>query len=116
MKFKVGDQIIITSGKDKGKTSEITKVFPKKNRVQAKGVNQYKRHIKSREGIEGGIITIERPLPLSKIAILDPVTKKASRIGYKLVASGTKTRISKDSGADLDKKPKTTTKSKSSKK
>lgn len=101
MKFKVGDKIIITSGKDKGKTTTVEKVITKKNLVVAKGVNQYKRHVKGREGIEGGIVTIDRPISPAKIAILDPKSGKPSRIGYLVGKDGAKIRISKKSGQEL---------------
>jgi len=110
MKFKSGDQVIITAGKDKGKTGEITKVFPKSGKVTVKGVNLFKRHVKPRDGIEGQIITLERPLTISNIAIVDPIDKKPTRIGYQLIKGGGKIRIAKRSGADLDKKTETKTK------
>lgn len=106
MKFKVGDQVIVTGGKDKGKTSEISKVFADKHKVTVKGVNLYKRHLKPREGFEGGIMSLERPLPVANVAIIDPVTKKPTRIGYQILDSGKKVRIAKASGTELDKSKK----------
>lgn len=114
MKFKVGDQVLVTAGKDKGKTGEITRIYRDKNKVLVKGVNFYKRHVKPREGIEGGILDLERPLPVSNVAIIDPTTKKPTRIGYQILDSGKKVRIAKASGTELDKPKKTsTTKTKS---
>ena len=102
MKFKLKDTIIVTSGKDKGATSEITKVDPQKHKVVVKDVNQYKRHLKPRDGFEGGIITIEKPLHTAKIALLCPACSKATRIGYKTTADGSKHRICKKCQANLD--------------
>lgn len=92
-KYKKGDKVIITAGKDKGKKSEITKILPKNNLVVIKGVNIYKKHIKPTGDKPGGIMEIERPMPPSKFMILDE-TGKPTRIGFKLTKSG-KTRYSK---------------------
>lgn len=116
MKFKVGDQVIVTQGKDKGKTGEITKVYPKAEKVTVKGANIYKRHIKSRDGIQGGIMPIERPLHTSSVAIIDPKTNKPTRIGYLVKPDGKKVRIAKSSGTELTGKAKTTKTKKSTKK
>lgn len=96
MKIKLHDQIIVTAGKDKGKTGEVIKVLPKKMAVVVKGINLYKRHVKSREGIEGGILSLERPLSIAKVAYLDPKTNKPTRLGYELEGD-TKNRITKKS-------------------
>ena len=95
MKLKKGDNIIVRTGKDKGKTGKIERVYPKKNTVRIAGINIYKRHIKRRdEKKPGGIIDIPRPIDASKVALVDPVTKTATRIGYTLV-KGEKKRITK---------------------
>ncbi|KKR72689.1 MAG: 50S ribosomal protein L24 [Microgenomates group bacterium GW2011_GWC1_41_8] len=95
MKLKKGDNIIVRTGKDKGKTGKIERVYPKKNTVRIAGINIYKRHIKRRdEKNPGGIIDIPRPIDASKVALVDPVTKTATRIGYTLV-KGEKKRITK---------------------
>lgn len=116
MKLHIGDQVIITAGKDKGKTGEITKLLPKKNKLVVKGVNVYKRHVKSREGIEGGIVSLERPLPVSNVALLDPKTKQPTRVGYQILDSGKKVRIAKKSGTTLDNQTKPTKTNKKSNK
>ena len=67
-KFKKGDSVRITSGKDKGKTGEIIRILPKKDSVIVKGLNLYKRHVKPTQNASGGIVTKERPLPTAKIA------------------------------------------------
>ena len=95
MKLKKGDNIIILTGKDKGKTGKIEKIFPKRNTVRIAGINMYKRHVKRRdEKNPGGIVDIARPIDVSKVALVDPVTKTATRIGYTLV-KGEKKRITR---------------------
>lgn len=93
MKFKKGDQIIVTIGKDKGKKGNIEKVFPKSNAVLVPGINVYKKHEKKRdEQHPGGIIEFNKPLATGKIALICPKCGKQTRIGYKIV-KGTKDRI-----------------------
>lgn len=95
MKLKKGDNIIVRTGKDKGKTGKIEKVFPKKNTIRVAGINMYKRHVKRRdEKNPGGIIDISRPIDVSKVALIDPTTKTATRVGYTTI-KGEKKRITK---------------------
>lgn len=67
-KFKKGDIVLVTAGKDKGKTGEIMKVFPKKDSVIVKDANMYKRHIKPTANTQGGMVAKERPLSTGKIS------------------------------------------------
>lgn len=67
-KFKKGDMVLVTSGKDKGKTGEIMKVLPKKDAVIVGGANLYKKHVKPTQNQEGGIVSKERPLSTGKIS------------------------------------------------
>lgn len=97
MKIKKGDLVIIRTGKDKGKTGKVEKVFSKTNQVVVEGLNQYKRHVKARQqGQQSEIITITKPVSVANVAIIDPKTKKPSRVGYK-IEKGTKVRVSKAS-------------------
>jgi large subunit ribosomal protein L24 len=98
MKFKVGDTVLVTGGKDKGKQGKIVKVLPTKDKVLVEGVNLYMKHIKPMQGRAGERIRRERPLPTANVAILNPDTKKADRIGYKVNTDGTKTRVFKKTG------------------
>lgn len=83
MKFKKQDEIIIVSGKDKGKTGKIEGLLPKTNRVLVAGMNQYKRHTKSQgQGKPGGIVTITKPLPVGAIALVCPKCKQQTRLGF----------------------------------
>lgn len=67
-KFKKGDVVLVTGGKDKGKTGEIMKVFPKKDTVVVKGANMYKKHVKPTQNTQGGMVSRERPLSTGKIS------------------------------------------------
>jgi len=69
-KFKKGDLVLVTSGRDKGKQGEIIKLFPREDKVLVKGVSLYKRHVKPQGNREGGIVSRERPLPTAKIMIM----------------------------------------------
>lgn len=101
MKLKKGDNVIVTTGKDKGKKGKITQVFPALNRVAVEGVNIAKVSEKSRVRGKAGQI-VERPMPLnaSNVMILDPKTGKRTRVGMKQIA-GKNVRVAKKSGSEL---------------
>ena len=102
-KFQVGDKVKITSGRDKGKEGKIERIFPKNFTVLVPRVNIYKKHVKGQSaasGQKGGIYDIPRPLPVSKIALICPKTKKPTRVGFKTV-NGKKVRYSKRGGQNL---------------
>lgn len=93
MKYKIGDEVRVLVGKDKGKTGKIEKVLPKANAVIIPNINMYKRHYKPKKQDEkGGIIDIIKPLPISKIALICPKCKSQTRIGYQ-ITSDKKVRI-----------------------
>lgn len=95
MKIKKGDTVQVMIGKDKGKKGEVFRVLPSKNMVMVENANQYKRHMKSRaQGQKSEIITVTKPLHVSKVALIDPKKKKPTRVGYKIV-KGQKERISR---------------------
>lgn len=98
-KFKKGDQVLVTGGKDKGKTGEIVVVDGKKWTVVVKGVNLYKRHRKATQNTPGGIQSIERPLPVAKVMIVE--AGKPVRVGLRRDDAGKVTRISKKTGKAL---------------
>ena len=101
MKLKKGDNVIVLSGNDKGKTGEVLEVIPSTQKVIVKGVNVRKKHVKPRKaGEEGGIIPSEYPIHSSKVNILCPKCGKASRIGY-VIEDGKKVRVCKKCGAKL---------------
>lgn len=101
MKFKTGDSVVVIAGKDKGKESKIVKIFSKENKVVLEGVNLKKKHVKAYSDQEGGVLEIPSAIDISNIAILDPKTKKASRVGFTFDKKGKKIRIAKKSGAEI---------------
>ena len=101
MDLRKGDKVIVIAGKDKGKTGEIQKVDPKTNHVVVEGVNLRKKHKKpTQNNPEGSIVEIYAPIDASNVMIVDPKTKKPTRIGHKIV-KGKKVRVAKKSGAEL---------------
>ena len=95
LKIKKGDTVQIMIGKDKGKKGEVMKVLPSKSMVLVENINQYKKHIKSRQqGQKSEIVVITKPLHVSKVSLIDAKKKKPTRVGYKIV-KGQKERISK---------------------
>lgn len=101
MKFKVGDEVKVTLGKDKGKTGKIEKVMPKEEKVVVAGVNMYKKHIKpNMQGQAGSIVERIRPLATSKVALVCPKCKKITRIGF-ILDGKEKKRICKKCKANL---------------
>ena len=101
MNFVKGDKVIVIAGKDKGKTGLIQKVLPKTNRVVVEGVNLRKKHKKpTQNNPEGSILEIYAPIDASNVMIVDPKTKKPTRIGHKIV-KGKKVRVAKKSGTVL---------------
>jgi large subunit ribosomal protein L24 len=84
MKLKKNDKVQMMSGKDKGRTGKIEKVFPVKNQVLVPGVNVYKKHARAQGQTQGGIIDITKPIEVSKVALICPKCKKPARVGYRL--------------------------------
>jgi large subunit ribosomal protein L24 len=97
MKFRVGDSVIVTAGKDKGKTGKIVRVLPVEERVVVENINIYVKHIKPVQGQEGRRVENPRPLPTANVAIVNN-EGKADRIGYKVNKDGSKVRIFKKTG------------------
>jgi len=95
MKILIGDTVLVTAGKDKGRTGKVEAVLVKKDKVIIPGVNVYKKTRKAQGGNEGGIIEFSRPLPLASIALLCPHCKKQTRVGYNITKTGDKSRICK---------------------
>lgn len=99
IKLKKGDLVVVRSGKYKGKTGKVTATHPKENKVTVEGINIVKKHIKPTQiKPQGGIIEITKPLWVSKVGLVEPVTKKPTRIGFVVDASDKKSRIYKSSG------------------
>jgi large subunit ribosomal protein L24 len=101
MNIKKGDNVIVTTGKDKGKTGKVVHAFPATGAVLIEGVNVKKVHRRSRKGgSKGEIVERATPINVSNVMIIDPKTKKPTRIGYKDV-NGKKVRIAKKSGIEI---------------
>lgn len=102
IRLKKGDNVVVRSGKYKGHTGKVMQVHPMLNKVTVEGVNVVKKHQKPTKAIPaGGILELTKPIWVSKVGVLDPGSKKASRIGYKLASDGVRTRILKSSGKEL---------------
>jgi large subunit ribosomal protein L24 len=97
-KIKKGDEVIVTSGRDKGKKGEVVKVIKEDNRLIVQGVNMVKKHQKPSQTDAGGIIEKEATIHVSNVALLDPKEGKATRVGYKTLENGEKVRVAKRSG------------------
>ena len=98
-KIKKGDSVVVLSGKDKGKTGEVTKSMPKDGKVVVAGVNVAVRHRKPTQlNPQGGLERREAPLHVSKVAIADPKTGKATRVRFETGKDGKKVRVAVKSG------------------
>lgn len=103
IKLRVGDTVMVRSGRDKGKTGKITTVHPKLNKVTVDGINIVKRHLKpSRDNPKGSMIEKTQPIWVSKVGIVNTTgKKKTSRIGIKVDKDGKKTRVYKTTGKEI---------------
>jgi large subunit ribosomal protein L24 len=98
MKIKVGDNVIIRAGKDKGKSGKVIKLFKEKNKVLVEGINIVKKHEKSRkQGVKGQTVDKAMPLHVSNVGIVDAKTGKATRVSYK-IEKDKKVRVAQKSG------------------
>jgi large subunit ribosomal protein L24 len=100
-KIRKGDRVIVLTGREKGRTGEVFEVRPDENRALVRGINMVKRHQKQSASQEGGIISKEAPIHLSNLAYVGK-DGKPSRIGFKIRTDGTKVRVAKSSGAEID--------------
>jgi len=100
-KIRKGDKVMVLNGRQKGATGEVFEVRPDEGRALVRGVNMVKRHQKQSANQEGGIISKEAPIQLSNLAYVDK-DGKPTRIGFKIRTDGTKVRIAKRSGAEID--------------
>ncbi len=100
-KIKKGDKVVVLTGKDKGKTGQVTQVFPEDARATVQGLNLVRRHTKQTASQDAGIFTREAPIHLSNLAIADS-KGKPSRVGFKINADGTKVRVAKSTGETID--------------
>jgi large subunit ribosomal protein L24 len=104
LKIRRDDEVVVISGKDRGKVGKVLKVDPKKDRVTVEGVNIVKRHqrpLPNAPQIEAGVIEREGPIHISNVQLIDPKTKKGTRVGITR-EGGTRNRVSRSSGNKLD--------------
>jgi large subunit ribosomal protein L24 len=104
-KIRTDDQVIVISGKDKGKTGKVIRVEPQKDRVYVEGLNMVKRHqrpLPGRPNMPVGVIEKEGPLHISNVAIVDPKDHKPTRVGVTRNEEGRRVRVTRRSGAQLD--------------
>lgn len=106
MKLRVGDEVLVTAGKDKGRKGKIEAVFLKKDEVFVPGVNVYKRHKKGLGQEKGGIVEFSRRLPVANVALVCPHCKKATRVGFRVLKTGEKARICAKCKRQIDIKEK----------
>ena len=104
MKIRTDDNVVIISGKDKGRTGKVIRTEPKKDRVYVEGVNMVKRHMRPTPGRPNapvGVIEKEGPVHVSNVAIVDPKDNKPTRVGVRRGDTG-RMRVTKRSGTELD--------------
>ena len=101
-RIRKGDQVIVTAGSDKGKTGEVVRMAG--DRVVVQNVNMIKRHTKAnpQAGQAGGIIEREAPIHVSNVMLLNPVTGKGEKVGFKVLEDGRKLRVFRSSGEAID--------------
>ena len=100
--IKKGDKVIVRSGRSKGKTGEVLKIFPRRHRAIVQGVNLIKRHTRPTQTTAGGIIEQESTIDVSNLSHLDPKDNTATKVGYKQLDDGRKVRFAKRSGEIID--------------
>ena len=103
LKIKKDDNVVVISGRDKGKQGKVLRVFPTEERAVVQGVHIARRHSKPSMGDPGGIVEKELKIHISNLAHIDPQTNKPTRVGYKFLDGGRKVRIARRSGEVIDK-------------
>ena len=102
IRLKKGDTVVVLSGKYKGKTGKVTATHPTLNKVTVEGINIVKKHVKpNREHPQGAIVEMTKPIWVSKVAIVEPTSKKASKIGFTTGKDGKKVRVYKRTGKEI---------------
>jgi len=101
-KIRKGDNVIVLSGRDRGRRGEVIQVMTAEGRALVRGIYMVKRHQRQSATQDGGIISKEASVHLSNLAIADPKDGKPTRVGFKIMADGKKVRVAKRSGAEID--------------
>jgi large subunit ribosomal protein L24 len=105
MKVRADDEVVVISGKDKGKTGRVLRVDRRNDRVFVEGLNMVKRHqrpLPGRPNLQVGVIEREGPIHVSNVAIVDPKDRKPTRVGVRRDENGRRMRVTKRSGSELD--------------
>jgi large subunit ribosomal protein L24 len=102
-KVKKGDTVIVLAGKDKGKKGEVLAVRPEENRVVVQGVGMVTRHTRPSMTSQGGLVKQEAAIHVSNVALIDPKSDKPTRVGFKTLEDGSKVRIARSSGEQIDR-------------
>jgi large subunit ribosomal protein L24 len=108
MRIKTDDTVVVTSGKDSGKSGRVIRVVPKRRKVFVEGLNMIKRHQRPRsmdaqkQGAQGGIIEKEGPIDVSNVMLLDPTDNKPTRVGMQVAPDGARVRVSRRTGKPID--------------
>lgn len=102
MNFKVGDKVRVIAGSSKGKEGKIIKTLRAENKVIVEGANIVKKHVKGNGQVSGGIQEVAAPIHASNVMMIDPKTKKTTRIGHAVDKDNKKIRIAKRSSEKLD--------------
>lgn len=100
-RIKKDDEVIVLTGKDKGKKGKVLQVLPKEQRLVVEKINVVKRHTRPSAASAGGIVEKEASIHVSNVAIVDPKDGAATRVGYKVLDDGRKVRVAKRSGSEI---------------
>jgi large subunit ribosomal protein L24 len=102
IRLRKGDTVVVRAGKHKGKTGKVLATHPSENKVTVEGINIVKKAVKpTQTNPTGGIVEITKPIWVSKVGLVEPGSKKPTRVGYKLNDDGSKTRIYKSTGKEV---------------
>ena len=102
-KIRKDDEVIVLTGRDKGKRGAVLRVVTRTDRVLVEGVNVTKRHVKPTQADpQGGIVEREAPIHISNVALIDPESDRPTRVRYKTLADGRKVRVAARSGEVID--------------
>ncbi|UJS25853.1 50S ribosomal protein L24 [Thiothrix winogradskyi] len=103
-KIRSNDEVVVITGKDKGRRGKIMQVLVDEGKVLVQGINRVKKHVKPNPnaGIQGGIIEKEMPMDTSNVMLVNPATGKGDRVGFKLLDDGKKIRVFKSNGERVD--------------
>ena len=101
-KIKKGDKVVVTTGREKGKSGEVLRVLRQEDRVLVQGVNMIKRHQRPSQISPGGILEKEAPLHISNVALIDPKSDLPTKVGYRMVEGDRKIRFARRSGEPID--------------